>query len=243
MTRTAPDLILAPALLSPADEAELLSHMKGLVTCALHSDADRAGARYAGRRAGRTGAPARPLPPRVQPSARVSWSAVRQPDGGGADCRRSRTLPASCGSNTPRCWHTTRRWESATGKPRWSWRDPAAAISGGCERRRSPAGEQTGESADERRVALRQGTWLGALVVGHQALLGARAAAGQHLQHRRAGRERIQVHARQHDRSVPDRSGDKPRRCRCVSFAATSPGSTGSVSATTPPPPSPKSWT
>lgn len=32
MTRTAPDLILAPALLSPADEAELLSHMKGLVT-------------------------------------------------------------------------------------------------------------------------------------------------------------------------------------------------------------------
>jgi hypothetical protein len=32
MTRTAPDLILAPALLSPADETELLSHMKGLVT-------------------------------------------------------------------------------------------------------------------------------------------------------------------------------------------------------------------
>jgi hypothetical protein len=32
MTRTAPDLILAPALLSPADEGELLSHMKGLVT-------------------------------------------------------------------------------------------------------------------------------------------------------------------------------------------------------------------
>ena len=42
-----PDLIISPALLSPPDEAELLTHMKGLDTAPLHSNADRSGPRHA----------------------------------------------------------------------------------------------------------------------------------------------------------------------------------------------------
>ncbi len=84
----APDLILAPALLSPPDEAELLTHMKQLDTApyiqmmtlpALDMLVD-APAEQTGRRGLlRTG---------LQSPAGVSRAQIRSPHGGRADCRR-----------------------------------------------------------------------------------------------------------------------------------------------------------
>ena len=208
MAERTPDLIIAPTLLSPPDEAELLTYVKQLRSApyvqmvtvpALDMLVEP------------TATPDEPpqLLPDLQSPADVARTAVRPRHGCGTDCRRSRSLARD--ANRVRGDAGVSRGCRA-GKP--TALVPCPRLVPDLSNNRSDF--RRDEAADERRIALTQGPRRRALVVRRQGRVGSGAGADQHLEHRVARRDRLEVHARQHDRAAPVGSRHQPHRARAL---------------------------
>ena len=171
LPNSTPDLLIAPTLLSPPDEAELLTHMKGLDTRALHSNADRAGARHARRTRPRADtAPSQRSLARSSTAGPVSLAFSTTAGWWRRRSWMASSAPRACGWNTRRRWPTRRR--ASTARANTSLVLARAGSGRGARRQQRDAfiEQQLREPArDERRIALRKGRgdvpWLSGIKV------------------------------------------------------------------------------
>ena len=210
-----PDLIIAPTLLSPPDEAELLTHMKGLDSApyvqmltvpALDMLADAPADETP---------PSRAVRPGLQPSTGLAGASVRSRHGGGADRGRPRAGPSApdgVRDDAGLSGGHGHRWREHVDRSRAlrKWAGARASSSARC----SGAAARAGPRRAAHRAA--EGPRRRPVAVGDQGVVGRRSAADQHLEHRRAGRDRFQVRSRQHDQPAPVRSRDQPRGARAL---------------------------